>query len=122
MKLIVLVYLVVAFGIVLFLWLSQADRDYALSLAVAYLLSLFHLSAGYAVIRLGFQKSNTTFLKTVLGGMAGRLFLMLTAFFVLLEVVELNTAVLVYTMLGLYVLNLTLEISFLQKEVSAKKP
>ncbi len=122
MKLIVLVYLVVALGIILFLWLSQSDRDYALSLAVAYLLSLFHLAAGYAVIRFGFQKSNTVFLKTVLGGMAGRLFLMLAAFFVLVEFVELYTAVLVYTMLGLYVLNLTLEISFLQKEVSTKKP
>ncbi len=122
MKLIVPVYVIVAVGFFLFLRFSESGNEYIASLAAAYILSLFHLTVGYVLIQIGHKKSNTGFLKTVLGGMAGRLFIMLAAFFVLIEKYELQTAVLVYAMLGLYVLNLTLETFFLQQEVSTKKP
>ncbi len=83
-------------------------------------MGLMHLFIGYFLIELGFDKKNTTFLKIVLGGMAARLFLMATLFLVLIRAFHFHVLSLIMSLLLFYVINLVLEISFLQKKVSVK--
>ena len=83
-------------------------------------MSLLNLLAGYLTIEVSFQRSHTTFLKFVLGGMAVRLLAMWLTLLVLLKWYDFHTASLMLTLLFMYVLNLVLEIYFLQKKVSLK--
>jgi hypothetical protein len=85
------------------------------------LASLLHLLLGYAVIEIGFDKSNTTFLKMVLGGTVVRLLLLVGIVFLLVRVYGFHTLSLMISMLAFYVLNLTLEIRLLQKKASLKE-
>ncbi len=83
-------------------------------------MSLLNLLAGYLTIEVSFQRSHTTFLKFVLGGMAVRLLAMWLTLLVLLKWFDFHAASLMLTLLFMYVLNLVLEIYFLQKKVSLK--
>ena len=83
-------------------------------------MSLLNLLAGYTAIEFSFNKSHTTFLKFVLGGMVVRLMLMWLALMVLLMGFEYHSASLMLTLMFLYMLNLVLEIYYLQKKVSFK--
>lgn len=81
---------------------------------------LVHLLLGYAAIVLGFDKSNTVFLKVVLGGTVIRILLLVGVVAVLVRVYHFQTLSLMLSMLVFYVMNLVLEISFLQKKVALK--
>ncbi len=84
-------------------------------------MSLLNLLLGYLFIELSFEKSHTTFLKYVLGGMVGRLFLMWGVLLVLIGVYQFHAASLMLSLLFFYVVNLILEIAYLQKRVSTKR-
>ena len=79
-----------------------------------------NLLLGYVAIEVGFDKSHTTFLKIVLGGMVVRLCAMWAALIVLVKVYDFNQRALVFSLLFVYALTLILEIHFLQKKVSIK--
>lgn len=83
--------------------------------------SLFHLLVGYALIEIGFDKSNTTFLKIVLGGTLLRMIVLVGIVFVLIRVYHFHTMSLMISFLAYYVLNLILEIYLLQKKVALKR-
>ncbi|MEX0736432.1 MAG: hypothetical protein WEB62_05255 [Bacteroidota bacterium] len=85
------------------------------------LMSLAHLLLGYAFIELGFEKSNTSFLKIVLGGSVVRLLLLVGGVFLLVRVYGFDSLWLMLSLLLFYGLNLTLEIYLLQKKVSLKR-
>ena len=82
---------------------------------------LFHLLVGYALIELGFDKSNTTFLKIILGGTLLRMIVLVGIVFVLVRVYQYHTLSLMISFLLYYVLNLILEIHLLQKKVALKQ-
>jgi len=86
------------------------------------IMSLLNFLSGFLAIEFAFEKSHTTFLKVVLGGMVIRLLVMTGAVLVLLEVFDLNALGLMLALLGYYVLNLVFEIVFLQKKVALKQP
>lgn len=90
------------------------------SVTASGLASLLHLLLGYAAIELGLDKSNTTFLKIVLGGTVIRLLLLVGIVFLLVKVYQFHTLSLMISMLFFYALNLALEIHFLHKKVSLK--
>ena len=96
-----------------------ATADITRSLAAGCVMSLANLLMGYFVIERSYTKSHTGFLKWVLGGMVVRLFLMWTALVVLLRL-GFHSASLMLALLFLYVVNLVLEIQFLQKKVDIK--
>jgi hypothetical protein len=75
---------------------------------------------GFLSVEFAFDKSHTAFLKIVLGGMAARLFLMTLAVLVLIKGYHFDSLSLMFTLLGYYAVNLTLEIVFLQKKVLLK--
>ena len=79
-----------------------------------------NLMSGYAAIEFGFDKSNTVFLKIVLGGMVIRLMLMWGALAVMLKYYAFHEASLIFALLFMYIMTLVLEISYLQKKVSVK--
>lgn len=85
------------------------------------LMSLAHLLLGYAFIELGFEKSNTSFLKIVLGGSVVRLLLLVGGVFLLVRVYGFDSLWLMLSLLLFYSLNLALEIYLLQKKVSLKR-
>ena len=85
------------------------------------IMSLVNLLLGYASIEFSFERSHTTFLKYVLGGMVVRLMLMWGVFLILVGIFNFHSASLMLSLLFFYIMNLVLEIFFLQKRVSTKR-
>jgi hypothetical protein len=90
-------------------------------IAVGVGMSLVNIVLGYAFIEASFGKSHTTFLTYVLGGMVVRLLLMWGALIIFLCEFSFHTASLMITLLLFYVVNLVLEILYLQKRVEIKR-
>jgi hypothetical protein len=84
-------------------------------------MSLINLLLGYVAIEISYERSHTTFLKYVLGGMVARLMLMWGVLLLLIRVYNFHSASLMLSLLFFYVMNLVLEIFYLQKRVSSKK-
>lgn len=84
------------------------------------LLSLTNFLLGFVSVEYAFDKSHTTFLKIVLGGMVGRLLAMVLVVLILIKVFAFDALSLMVTLLGYYAVNLALEIVFLQKKVALK--
>lgn len=102
--------------------LSQfATPEVLRSVVAGALMSIGNLLGGYIAIELSFGKSHTTFLKYVLGGMVVRLMLMWAIFLVLLRFFAYHSASLLLTLMFFYVINLVLEIFYLQKRVQSKQ-
>ena len=98
-----------------------ATADVMHSIIAGSVMSLANLLLGYLAIEASFERSHTTFLKYVLGGMVGRLMLMWGVFLLLTWVFGFHAASLMLTLLFFYAMNLGLEIYFLQKKISTKK-
>lgn len=84
-------------------------------------MSFINLFLGYLAIEISFERSHTTFLKYVLGGMVVRLMLMWGVLLLLIRVYGFHSAALMLSLLFFYILNLVLEIFYLQKRVSTKQ-
>lgn len=84
-------------------------------------MSLINLLIGYAIIEMSFDCSHTKFLKYVLGGMMGRLFLMWGVLVILLKKFQFHSASLMLSLLFFYILTMALEIFYLQKRTSTKQ-
>ncbi len=84
------------------------------------IMSILNLLLGYGAIELSFGKSHTTFLKFVLGGMVVRLGIMWAVLLILLRIYEFHSASLMLTLMFFYVMNLVLEIYYLQKRIQTK--
>jgi hypothetical protein len=119
-KLVGLVFLGVAVFVVVPLAI-YTDRELVRSVVAGGLASLFHLLLGYLFIEYGFEKSNTTFLKVILGGTLARMFLLLGIVLLLVRVYQFQPVSLMISLLLFYVLNLVLEIHLLQKKVALKQ-
>jgi hypothetical protein len=85
------------------------------------IMSFINLLLGYAAIEFSYERSHTTFLKYVLGGMVIRLMLMWGVLLVLIKLYYFHSAALMLSLLFFYILNLVLEIFYLQKRVTSKK-
>ncbi len=98
-----------------------ATGEMVLSIIAGSIMSLVNLLLGYLAIEFSFDRSHTTFLKYVLGGMVVRLVLMCGTFLLLIWLYGFHAAALMLTLLFFYVMNLALEIYYLQKRVTTKK-
>jgi hypothetical protein len=97
-----------------------ASADVMLAASAGALLSTVNVILGFLAIEYSFDKSYTTFLKVVLGGMGARMALMLAALLVLLKVAGLHAVALIVSMLLFYLVFLVLEVLFIQKKVAIK--
>jgi len=84
-------------------------------------MSFINLLLGYVAIEISYERSHTTFLKFVLGGMVLRLMFMWGTLLVLIGFYHFHSASLMLSLLFFYIMNLVLEIFYLQKRVSSKK-
>ena len=83
-------------------------------------LSTVNVLAGFLTIEFAFDRSYTTFLKAVLGGMGIRMALMLGALLVCILGFRLHTLAVTIGMMVPYSVFLVLEILFLQKKVQVR--
>lgn len=81
-------------------------------------LSTVNVMLGYGAIRYAFDKSHTTFLKAVLGGMGFRLLFMLGAFVALIAGFGVHALALTLSLLGFYAVFMVLEIVFIQQRMT----
>ncbi len=88
---------------------------------VAGIISIAYLLVGYCSIEYSFDKDNITFLKYVLGGIGIRMFVTTTIVFLLIYYLAFQAFSLVVSLLYFYVLNLGLEIYFLETKVRIHK-
>ncbi len=85
------------------------------------LVSVAYLLVGYCSIEYSFDKDNITFLKFVLGGIAVRLFVTAGLVFLMIYYLAFQAFSLVVALLYFYILNLGLEIYFLESKVKIRK-
>ena len=90
------------------------------AVAAGALLSTLNVLAGYVTIEYSFDKSHTTFLKAMLGGMGIRMVVMLAALVVLIKLVGMHAAALTSSLFGFYIVYLILEVLFIQRKVHVK--
>jgi hypothetical protein len=115
-------YCFVGSAILTFYPISEfATQEVVRSIITGGIMCLVNLLLGYFAIEISFERSHTTFLKYVLGGMVVRLILMWGTLLVLIYFFKFHSASLMLSLLFFYIMNLVLEIFYLQKRVSTKK-
>ncbi len=113
----VLLVLLVPGGVAAWLLAIYGSEEMLIAAAAGALLSTLNVLAGFLTIEYAFEKSYTTFLKSVLGGMGIRMALMIGALLVLIRFVQLHAVALTLSVLGFYLVYLVLEILFLQRRM-----
>ncbi len=100
--------------------MKYGSAEILLAVGVGAFLSTINVMLGFFAIEYSFERSYTTFLKAVLGGMGVRMALMLTALLVLIKFVGLHAVALTVSLLSLYLVFLVLELVFIQRKVLVK--
>ncbi len=96
---------------------TYASRDTIVATVAGAILSTVNVLLGYLAIEYSFQKSYSTFLKAVLGGMGVRMLLILGAMVFLILQYRVNAVALTFSMFGFTVIYLALEVLYIQKKV-----
>ncbi len=112
---IVCAFLVLAYPLAAF-----ASGEVRMAVAAGAALSTVNVMLGYLAIRYSFDRSYTTFLKAVLGGMGIRLLLMLGAFTALIMWFGMHPVALTVSLLCFYGVFMVLEIVFIQQRMTIK--
>lgn len=97
-----------------------ATGEVRTAVAAGAALSTVNVMLGYAAIRYSFEKSYTTFLKAVLGGMGLRLLFMLGAFIALVVGLGLHAVAFTVSLLAFYAVFMVLEIVFIQQRMTVR--
>ena len=116
----ILVVLTVLSAITAYPLARYGSMEVIVGVVAGALLATANVLAGFLGIEYGFEKSYTTFLKVILGGMGIRMLLVLLIMLVLLMVFHLHAVAFTVSLLGCYVIFLVLEIQYLQKKVIVK--
>ena len=112
--------LVCSFVLLAYPLAAFARADVRTAVIAGAALSTINVMLGYAAIRYSFERSYTTFLKTVLGGMGLRLLIMLGAFAVLILEFGMHPVALTVSLLVFYTVFMVLEIVFLQQRMTVR--
>jgi hypothetical protein len=94
-----------------------ATRETILAVVAGALLSTINVLLGFLAIEYSFEKSYTTFMKAVLGGMVARMTIMLGAMVALILLFHVDAVALTVSMLGFYLIYLVMEVQYVQKKV-----
>jgi len=97
-----------------------APGEIRAAVAAGAALSTVNVMLGYMAIRYSFDRSHTTFLKAVLGGMGLRLFFMLGAFIALIAGFGMHPVALTVSLLGFYTVFMGLEIVYIQRRMTVR--
>ena len=106
-------------GLAIALYVASAQGEEVSRAVVAgAILSTLNVLAGYLAIEVSFEKSHTTFLKAVLGGMGIRVGVMLVLIVAFVRLGGFHATALVVSVLGFYVVYLVLELFYIQRKAS----
>ncbi len=94
--------------------------DIAVAVVTGGFLGLGNVLLGYVTIEFAFDKSYTTFLKAVLGGMGARMLLLLGVLLALVTVFHVHPLALTVSLVLYYSVFLVLEILYIQRRMLAK--
>ncbi|MDP2207922.1 MAG: hypothetical protein Q8K98_03995 [Bacteroidota bacterium] len=97
-----------------------SNSEIIIATAVGAILSTANIIAGYLSIEYAFNKSMTRFLKTILGGMGIRMFVLLLAMLFVIQVIKLHVLAFTISLFIYYVIFLVLEIFYIDQKVRAK--
>ncbi|MBI5214416.1 MAG: hypothetical protein HY960_01545 [Ignavibacteriae bacterium] len=97
------------------------DGEMIKAAVVGAVLATVNVLLGYMAIEHSFNKSATTFLKVVLGGIGIRMFVLAGIIVVLIKFVEMNIPALIGSLGIYYVVYLTLEVLYINKKVSVRQ-
>ena len=112
--------LVIGFGAGVYPLARYANHGILTAVIAGALLSTVNIAVGYAAIEYAFNRSMTTFMQVVVGGMGVRLLVALAVMMFLITVARLHVAALTASMFSFYTVYLVLEILFIQKKILAK--
>lgn len=99
---------------------TKGSREVLVATGIGAFLGTVNVIAGYLAIEYAINKSHTTFLKAVLGGMGVRMGAMLGLLVLLMKVFEVHAVALTVSLLTCYVVFLVVEIFFIQKKLLIK--
>jgi hypothetical protein len=97
--------------------LTMAPREVGVAVLLGALLSTVNTLLGYLAIEYSLNRSYTTFIKVVLGGMVARMLLTLAVMLALILVWAVHGVALMVSMFGFYCVYLVLEVIYIQKKV-----
>jgi hypothetical protein len=100
--------------------MALSSEEVRVAVAAGAALSTVNVLLGYLAIRYSFDRSHTTFLKAVLGGMGLRLLFMLGAFIALIMGFGLHPVALTVSLLGFYAVFMVLEIVYIQRRMTVR--
>jgi len=99
---------------------TYGSGEIAIAVGIGALLSTVNVLLGFLAVEYSFEKSYTTFLKAVLGGMGLRMMFLLGVMLVLILRLHIQAVALTISILAFYLVFLVMEILFIQKKVSVK--
>jgi hypothetical protein len=94
-----------------------ATRETIVAAVAGAVLSTINVLLGFLAIEYSFEKSYTTFVKAVLGGMVARMMIMLGAMVALILLFHVDAVALTVSMLGFYLVYLVMEVQYIQQKV-----
>jgi len=100
--------------------IRYASDEVLLAAGTGAVMSTLNVLVGFLAIQLTINKSYTTFLKAVLGGMGVRMAVMLGLLLVLILAAHMHPVALTVSVVGYSLIYLVLEIVFLQKMVQVR--
>ena len=100
--------------------MRYGSEDVLIAVVVGAILSTANVLLGFLAIEFSFEKSYTTFLKAVLGGMGLRMVFLLGVLLILIKFAGLHAVALTVSLLSFYFVFLVLEVLFIQKKVTVK--
>jgi len=96
---------------------AYGTREVLAAAAVGAALTTANIFAGFITIEYTIEKSMTTFLRVVVGGLGIRLFVLLAAMAVCIRMLGFDVAALTISMFYFYAAYLILEVMYIQKRV-----
>ena len=99
---------------------TYGSAEIAFAVIIGALLSTVNVLLGFLAVEYSFEKSYTTFLKAVLGGMGLRMLFLLGVMLVLILRFHVQAVALTVSILAFYLIFLVMEILFIQKKMAVK--
>jgi hypothetical protein len=112
--------LVTTAGLAAYPLIRYGSAEVILATVIGAIISTINVLLGYLSIEYSLDKSYSTFLKAVLGGMGVRMLFMLAALLIFIKLFGFHAVALTVSLLGFYVIYLTLEVIFVQKKLVVK--
>jgi len=100
---------------------KYGTREVFIAAVAGLFIATVNVLAGFVAIEYSFNKSATTFLKVVLGGMGIRMFVMAGLIVLLIKVFAMHLVGLIVSLGSFYIIYLTLEILFIQKRFTHRQ-